>query len=164
MNGIDNDMSVNGLCIRMRCNYTLTIGEGFFRIGFGIRLHHKRIGVVCLIGGEFEMIILSLVVVRIFPEPRRRFFELSRIVLVYEKVLHVDVFRLILSGNVTDCHIRHGFACRSFQKRHFSFPQWRRAIRGMLSCTLQPQTISLAFRSDKNNNFAPLGSSCCLAV
>ena len=112
MNGIDNDMSVNRLCVRMRCNYTLTIREGFFRIGFGVLLYHRRIGMVCTIRGEFEMIILSLVVVRIFPEPRRCFFELSRIVLVYEKVLHVDVFRLILSGNVTDCHIRHGFACR----------------------------------------------------
>ena len=111
MNCIDNDMSVNGLCVCMRCNYALTIREGFFRIGFGILLHYKRISMVCTIRGEFEMVILSLVVIRIFPKPRRRFFELSRIVLVYEKVLHGDVFRLILSGNVTDCHIRHGFAC-----------------------------------------------------
>ena len=88
MNGIDNDMSVNGLCVRMRCNYALTIGEGFFRIRFGVHLYPKRIGVVCTIRGEFEMVILSLVVVRIFPEPRRRFFELSRIVLVYEKVMY----------------------------------------------------------------------------
>ena len=157
MNGIDNDMSMNGLCIRMRCDHTLTIGEGFFRIRFGVLLYPKRIGVVCTIRGEFEMIILSLVVVRIFPEPRRRFFELSRIVLVYEKVLHVDIFRLILSGNVTDCHIRHGFACCTFQKRHFSFPQWRRAIRGMLSCTLQPQTVSLAFLPASNSCSAVLG-------
>ena len=157
MNGIDNDMSVNGLCVRMRCNYTLTIGEGFFRIGFGILLHYNRIGMVCLIRGQLKMIILSLVVVRIFPEPRRRIFELSRIVLVYEKILHGDVFRLILSGNVTDCHIRHGFACRSFQKRHFSLPQWRRAIRGMLSCTLRPQTVSLAFRPASNSCSAVLG-------
>ena len=112
MNGIDNDMSVNGLCVRVRCDHALTIREGFFRIGFGVLLYPKRIGLVFSVGGQLKMIILSLVVVRIFPEPRRRFFELSRIVLVYEKVLHVDVFRLILSGNVTDCHIRHGFACR----------------------------------------------------
>ncbi len=157
MNCIDNDMSVNGLSVRMRCNYTLTIGEGFFRIGFGVLLYPKRIGMVCTIRGELKMIILSLVVVRIFPEPRRRFFELSKIVLVYEKVLHGDVFRLILSGNITDCHIRHGFACRSFQKRHFSLPQWRRAIRGMLSCTLQPRTISLAFRTASNSCSAVLG-------
>lgn len=157
MNGIDNDMSVNGLCVRMRCNHTLTIREGFFRIGFGVLLHYKRISMVCLIGGELEMVILSLVVVRIFPEPRRRFFELSRKVLVYEKVLHVNVFRLILSGNVTDCHIRHGFACCTFQKRHFSFPQWRRAIRGTLSYTLQPRTISLAFRPASNSCSAVLG-------
>lgn len=150
-------MSVNGLCVRVRCDHALAIREGFFRIGFGILLYPKRISMVCTIRGEFEMIILSLVVIRIFPKPRRRFFELSRIVLVYEKVLHVDVFRLILSGNVTDCHIRHGFACRSFQKRHFSFPQWRRAIRGMLSCTLRPQTVSLAFRPASNSCSAVLG-------
>ena len=96
MNGIDNDMSVNGLCVRVRCDHALAIREGFFRIGFGILLYPKRISMVCTIRGEFEMIILSLVVIRIFPKPRRRFFELSRIVLVYEKVLHVDVFRLII--------------------------------------------------------------------
>ena len=49
MNGIDNDMSMNGLCIRMRCDHTLTIGEGFFRIRFGVLLYPKRIGVVCTI-------------------------------------------------------------------------------------------------------------------
>ena len=36
MDGIDNDMSVNGLCVRMRCDHTLTIREGFFRIAFSV--------------------------------------------------------------------------------------------------------------------------------
>ena len=121
VDGIDHDMAVNGLRIRMRSYDALATLEHLFRTSSRIFMRHTRIGVIGTVGGEFEMIILSLIVVRIFSEPRRRFFELRGIILINEKVLHVDIFRLILSGNVADCHIRHGFARRTFQKRHFSF-------------------------------------------
>ena len=121
VDGIDHDMTVNGLRIRMRSNDALATLEHLSRTSSCVLMHHTGIGVIGTVGREFEMIILSFVVVRIFPEPRRRFFELRRIVLVLKQVLHVDVSCLILSGNVADCHIRHGFARCSFQKRHFSF-------------------------------------------
>ena len=80
MDGIDHDMTVNGLCIRVRGYDALATLEHLFRTSLCILLHHERIGVVGSVGREFEMIILSFVVVRIFPEPRRRFFELHGIV------------------------------------------------------------------------------------
>ena len=115
MDGIDHDMAVNGLCIRVRGYDALATLKHLFRTSSCVLMYHERIGVVGTVGREFEMIILSLVVVRIFPEPRRRFFELRGIVLVNEKVLHVDVSRLILSGDVADSHIRHGSARRDSQ-------------------------------------------------
>ncbi len=108
-------MAVNGLRVCMRGYDALAIGEHFFRTSLCILLHHAGICVIGPVGREFEMIILSLVVVRIFPEPRRRFFELRGIILINEKVLHVDVSRLILSGDVADSHIRHGSARRDSQ-------------------------------------------------
>ena len=114
-------MAVDGLCIRVRGYDALATLEHLFSTSLCILLYHERIGVIGSVGREFEMIILSLVVVRIFPEPRRRFFELRGIILVNEKVLHVNIFRLILTGNVANCHIRHGFARITFQKRHLSF-------------------------------------------
>ena len=120
VDGIDYDMTVNGLCIRVRGYDALATREHLFRASSCVLMYHERIGVIGSVGGEFEMIILSLVVVRIFPEPRRRFFELRGIILINEKVLHVDIFRLILSGNIADRHIRHRFARCTFQKRHFS--------------------------------------------
>ena len=115
MDGIDHDMAVNGLRIRVRGYDALAAFKHLFRASLCILLHHERVGFVLAVGREFEMIILSLAVVRIFPEPRRRFFELLGIVLVNEKVLHVDVSRLILSGDVADSHIRHGSARRDSQ-------------------------------------------------
>ena len=115
VDGIDHDMAVNGLRIRVRGYDALATLEHLFRASLCIFLYHERIGVVGSVGREFEMIILSLVVVRIFPEPSRCFFELCGIILVNEKVLHVDVSRLILSGDVADSHIRHGSARRDSQ-------------------------------------------------
>ena len=120
VDGIDYDMAVNGLRIRVRGYDALATFEHLFRASSRVLMYHAGIGSIFPVGREFEMIILSLVVVRIFSEPRRRFFELRGIVLVYEKVLHVDILCLILSSNVADSHIRHGFACSTFQKRHFS--------------------------------------------
>ncbi len=120
VDGIDHDMTVNGLRIRMRSNDALATLEHLFRARSRVLMYHAGIGSVFPIGREFEMIILSLVVVRIFPEPRRRFFELFGIALVLKQVLHVDILCLILAGNITDYHIRHGFARRTFQKRHFN--------------------------------------------
>ena len=57
-------------------------------------MHHAGICVIGSVGREFEMIILSLIAVRIFSEPRRRFFELRGIILINEKILHVDVIAL----------------------------------------------------------------------
>lgn len=121
VDGIDHDMAVNGLRIRVRGYDAFATFKHLFRANSCIFLHHERIGVIGAVGREFEMIILSLVVVRIFPEPRRCFFELLGIVLVLKQVLHVDVFHLIFTGNIADDHIRHGFARCTFQKRHFSF-------------------------------------------
>ena len=96
VDGIDHDMTVNGLCIRV-CGYdALAAFKHLFRTSLCILLHHERICFVFPIGREFEVVILSLVVVRIFPEPRRRFFELRGIILINEKILHVDIFRLVM--------------------------------------------------------------------
>ncbi len=164
VDGVDYDMTVNGLRIRVRGNDALAIWEHLFDTGSRVLMYHAGIGSIFPVGGEFEVIILSLVVVRIFSEPRRRFFELRGIVLVNEKILHVDVFRLILTGNVAYSHIRHGFARRTFQKRHFSFPRWRRAKRGTLSCTLPRRTILALSHSGGSDNAEPLDLSYCLAV
>ena len=115
VDGIDHDMAVNGLRIRVRGYDALAIGEHFFRTSLCILLNHERVGFVLAVGREFEVVIFSLSVVRIFPEPRRRFFELLGIVLVLKQILHVDVSRLILSGYITDSHIRHGSARRDSQ-------------------------------------------------
>ena len=121
VDGIDHDMAVNGLRVRVRGNDAFATFKHLFRASLCIFLHHERIGVIGSVGREFEVIILSLSIVRIFPEPRRRFFELRGIVFILKQVLHVDILCLIFSGNVADSHIRHGFARRTFQKRHFSF-------------------------------------------
>jgi hypothetical protein len=115
VDGIHDNVRMDGLRIRVRGYDTLATLKHFFRASLCILLHHERVCFVLAVGREFEVVILSLSVVLIFPEPRRRFFELRGIVLVNEKVLHVDVSRLILSGNVTDSHIRHGSARRDSQ-------------------------------------------------
>ena len=115
VDGIDHDMAVNGLRIRVRGYDALAAFKHLFRTSLCILLHHERVCFVLAVGREFEVVILSLSVVRIFPESRRRFSELLGIVLVNEKVLHIDVSRLILSGYITDSHIRHGSARRDSQ-------------------------------------------------
>lgn len=76
VDGIDHDMTVNGLRIRMRGYDALATLEHLFRASSRILMYHARISSIFPVGRKFEMIILSLVVVCIFSEPRRRFFEL----------------------------------------------------------------------------------------
>ena len=123
VDGIDYDMTVNGLRIRVRGYDALTAFKHFLGASFCILLHHKRVGMVGSVGRELEMIILSLVVVRIFSEPRRRLSELLGIVLVFKQILHIHEPCLIRAHYVGERLPRRCLARRSFQKRHLSFPR-----------------------------------------
>ena len=123
VDGIDHDMAVNGLRIRVRGNDALAAFKHFLGARLSVLLHHERVGVVGSVGREFEMIILSLAVVCIFSEPRRRLPELLSIVLVPKQILHVHEPRFIFARYVSDRLPRRCLARRTFQKRHLSFPR-----------------------------------------
>lgn len=82
VDGVHDHVRVNGLRIRVRGDNALAAPKHLFRARLRVLLHHERVGMIGSIGREFEMIILSLAVVRIFPEPRRRLPELLGVVLV----------------------------------------------------------------------------------
>ena len=123
VDGIDYDMAVNGLRIRMRGDNALAALEHFLGARLRVLLHHKRVGMVGTVGREFEVIILSLSVVRIFPESRRRLPELLSVVLVFKQILRIHKPCLIRARYVGDRLPRRCLARRTFQKRHLSFPR-----------------------------------------
>ena len=123
VNGVDNDMGVDGLRIRMRGDNALAIRKHLFCASSCIFLYHERVGMIGSVGREFEVIILSLSVVRIFPEPRRRLPELLSIVLVFKQILHGYESCLIFARYVGERFPRRCLARRTFQKRHLSFPR-----------------------------------------
>lgn len=123
VNSVDNDMGVDGLRIRMRGDNALAIRKHLFCASSCIFLYHERVGMIGSVGREFEVIILSLSVVRIFPEPRRRLPELLSIVLVFKQILHGYESCLILARYVGERFPRRCLARRTFQKRHLSFPR-----------------------------------------
>lgn len=164
VDGIHDHVRVDGLRIRVRGNNALAAFKHFLGARLGILLHHKRVGMVGSIWREFEVIILSLSVVRIFPEPCRRLPELLGIVLVLKQILHIHKPCLSFARYVGDRLPRRCLARRSFQKRHFSFLRARTATCGTPSCTL-PRRIKLCLsHRDRSSNFAPPDLSCCLAV
>lgn len=164
VNGVHDHVRMDGLCICMRGDNALAAFKHLFRARLRILLHHERIGVVGTVGGEFEMIILSLAVVRIFSEPRRRLPELLGIVLVLKQILHIHESHLIFARYVGERLLRRCLARRTFQKRHFSFLRVRTATCGMPFCTLPRRTKLYPFRPDRSSNFAPPDLSCFLAV
>ena len=115
VDGVYNDMGVDGLRVGMCRYHALTTFKHFFHASLGVLLHHKRVGIVGSVRGELEMVILSFPEVRTFPKSFHRFFELFGIVLINEQVLHGDKFRLIFSGNVSDCLMRRSFPCHTFE-------------------------------------------------
>ena len=121
VNGVHDHVRMDGLCIRMRGDNALTAIEHFLCASLRVLLHHERVGMVGSVGREFEVIILSLAVVRIFSEPCRRLPELLGIVLVLKQILHIHEPRFIFARYVSDRLPRRCLARRSFQKRHFSF-------------------------------------------
>ena len=123
MDGVYDNVRMNGLRIRVRGNDAFAAFEHLFRASLCILLHHKRVGVVGSVGRKFEVIILSLSVVRIFPEPRRRLSELLGIVLVFKQILHIHEPCLIRARYVGERLPRRCLARRTFQKRHPSFPR-----------------------------------------
>ena len=164
VNSVHNNMGVYGLRVGVGGDNTLTAFKHFLGANLCILLHHKGVGVVGSIGREFEVIILSLAIVRIFPEPRRRLPELLGIVLVPKQILRIHKPCLIRARYVGDRLPRRCLARRTFQKRHFSFPRARRATYDMLFCTLPRRTKLCPFRRDRSSNFAPLDLGCFLAV
>ena len=123
VDGIHDHVRVDGLRIRVGGNNALAALEHFLGTSLCILLYHERVGMIGSVGRELEMIILSLVVVRIFFEPRRRLPELLGIVLVFKQILHIHKPCLIRARYVGDRLPRRCLACRTFQKRHFSFPR-----------------------------------------
>ena len=123
VDGVHDNVRVNGLCIRMRGDNALAAFKHFLGASFCILLHHAGIGSIFPVGREFEVIILSLTVARIFSEPRRRLPELLGIVLILKQILHIHEPRLIFARYVSDRLPRRCLARRTFQKRHFSFPR-----------------------------------------
>ncbi len=164
VDGVYNDMGVNSLRIRMRGDNALAAPKHLFRARLSVLLHHERVGVVGSVGREFEMIILSLAVVRIFFEPCRRLPELLGVVLVLKQILHIHESCLICARYVGDRLPRRCLARRTFQKRHFSFPRARTATCGMPFCTLPRKTKLCPFRQDRSSNFAPPDLGCFLVV
>ena len=114
VNGVDDNMRVNSLCIRMRGDDALTVFKHFLGASLGVLLNHKRVSVICSVGRELEVIILSLIAIVAFPEPYRRLFELRDVVLIDKQILHIDERRLILAGYVGDCLVRRRFARSPF--------------------------------------------------
>ncbi len=164
VNGVHDHVRMDGLCIRVRGDNALAAPKHLFRASLRILLHHERVGMVGSVGREFEVIILSLSVVRIFPEPRRRLPELLGIVLVLKQILHIHEPCLIVARYVGERLPRRCLARRTFQKRHFSFLRARTATCGTPSCTPPRQTKLCPFHRDRSSNFAPLDLGCCLAV
>lgn len=164
VNGIHDHVRMDGLCIRVRGDNALAAPKHLFRARLRILMYHERVGMVGSVGREFEVIILSLAVVRIFPEPRRRLPKLLGIVLILKQILHGYESCLICARYVGDRLPRRCLASRTFQKRHFSFLRARTAMHGMLFCTLPRRTKLCPFRPDRSSNFAPLDLGCFLAV
>ena len=123
VNGVHDHVRMDGLCIRVRGDNALAAPKHLFRASLRILLHHERVGMIGSVGRKFEVIILSLSVVRIFPEPRRRLPELLSIVLVFKQILHGYESCLISARYVGDRFPRRCLARRTFQKRHLSFPR-----------------------------------------
>ena len=123
VDSVHNHVRVDGLRIRVRGNDAFTAFKHLFRARLRVLLHHERVGMIGSIGREFEMIILSLAVVRIFPEPRRRLPELLGVVLVLKQILHIHEPCLIRACYVGERLPRRCLARRTFQKRHLSFPR-----------------------------------------
>ena len=123
VDGVHDHVRVNGLRIRVRGDNALAAPKHLFRARLRVLLHHERVGMIGSIGREFEMIILSLAVVRIFPEPRRRLPELLGVVLVLKQILHIHEPCLIRACYVGERLPRRCLARRTFQKRHLSFPR-----------------------------------------
>ena len=122
VDGVHDHVRVNGLRIRVRGDNALAAPKHLFRARLRVLLHHERVGMVGSVGREFEVIILSLSVVRIFSEPCRRLPELLGIVLVLKQILHGYESCLIFARYVGDRFPRRCLARRTFQKRHLSFP------------------------------------------
>ena len=122
VNGVHDHVRMDGLCIRVRGDNALAAPKHLFRARLRVLLHHERVGMVGSVGREFEVIILSLAVVRIFSEPCRRLPELLGIVLVLKQILHGYESCLIFARYVGDRFPRRCLARRTFQKRHLSFP------------------------------------------
>lgn len=123
VDGIHDHVRMNGLRIRVRGYDTLAAFKHFLGTSLCILLYHERVGMVGSVGREFEVIILSLVVVRIFSEPRRRLPKLLSVVLVLKQILHIHESCLIRARYVGDRLPRRCLARRTFQKRHLSFPR-----------------------------------------
>ena len=123
VSGVHVHVRMDGLCIRVRGDNALAAPQQLFRARLRIRMYHERVGMVGSVGREFEVIILSLAVVRIFPEPRRRLPELLGVVLVLKQILHIHEPCLIRACYVGERLPRRCLARRTFQKRHLSFPR-----------------------------------------
>ena len=164
VDGVYDHVRMNGLRIRVGGNNALAALEHLFCASSCILLHHKGVGVVGSVGRKFEVIILSLAVVSIFSEPRRRLPELLGIVLVLKQILYIHELCLIFTRYVGERLPRRCLARRTFQKRHFSFPRARRATCGMPFCTLPRRTKLCLSCRGRSNNSAPLDLSCFLAV
>ena len=123
MNGIHDNMRVNGLRVGVSRYDAFTAFKHFFGASLGVLLNHKGVGVIGTVGRQLEVIILSLTAFRTFTEPRRRLLELFCVVLVDKQVLHVDEPCFILAGYIGDYLVRFGFARNTFEQRHFNFPR-----------------------------------------
>lgn len=123
VNSVHNNMGVYGLRVGVGGDNTLTTFKHFLGARLRVLLHHTGIGVICTVWREFEMIILSLIVIHIFPEPRRRLPKLLGIVLVLKQILYIHELCLIFTRYVGERLPRRCLARRTFQKRHLSFPR-----------------------------------------
>lgn len=123
VDGIDYDMTVNGLRVGVGGDNTLTTFKHFLGASLGVLLNHKGVGVVSSVGRQLEVIIFSLASLRTFSEPCRCLPELLGIVLVLKQILHIHKPCLIFTRYVGDRLPRRCLARRTFQKRHLSFPR-----------------------------------------
>lgn len=123
VNGVYNDMRMNGLRVGVGGDNALTAFKHLLGASLGILLYHKGVGVICSVGRQLEVIIFSLASLRAFSEPRRRLPELPGVVLVDKQILHVNISSLIFAGYVCDCLMRFCLARNAFEQRHFNFPR-----------------------------------------
>lgn len=118
INGTDDNMAVHRLCIRVRGNNTLTVGEQNLCHFFRIKVCGERISFVLSARRKLEMIIFSFAALFAFSESFHRILKLICKVFVLKQISDGDILCLVRIGDVIERLAGGAFTCDSFEQRH----------------------------------------------